>query len=140
MFKKFIPTILAIVGFVVISFLYASPLLQGKRLGLHDIQMASAAAKELNDFHKQTGDWGWWTNSMFGGMPSYMIVGGYPNSWSSWLGATLLDIFPVPANVLIALMIGFYVLLRVLNVNRWLSFFGSVAYDFGTIAFLFLEA
>lgn len=140
MFKKFIPTILAIVGFVVISFLYASPLLQGKRLGLHDIQMASAAAKELNDFHKQTGDWGWWTNSMFGGMPSYMIVGGYPNSWSSWLGATLLDIFPVPANVLIALMIGFYVLMRVLNVNRWLSFFGSVAYAFGTSAFLFLEA
>ncbi len=140
MFKKFIPTILAIVGFVVISFLYASPLLQGKRLGLHDIQMASAAAKELNDFHKQTGDWGWWTNSMFGGMPSYMIVGGYPNSWSSWIGATLLDVFPVPANIFIALMIGFYVLMRVLNVNRWLSFFGAVAYAFGSYNMLFLEA
>lgn len=140
MFKKFIPTILAIVGFVVISFLYASPLLQGKRLGLHDIQMASAAAKELNDFHKQTGDWGWWTNSMFSGMPSYMIVGGYPNSWSSWIGATLLGIFPTPANIFIALMLGFYVLMRVLKVNRWLSFFGSVAYAFSSSGLLFLEA
>ncbi len=140
MFKKFIPTILAIVGFVVISFLYASPLLQGKRLGLHDIQMASAAAKELNDFHKQTGDWAWWTNSMFSGMPSYMIVGGYPNSWSSWLGATLLDLFPVPANILIALMLGFYVLMRVMKVNRWVSFFGSVAYAFSSSGLLFLEA
>ncbi|WP_337045203.1 YfhO family protein [Emticicia sp. 17c] len=140
MFKKFAPNLLAIAGFVVISFLYASPLLQGKRLGLHDIQMASAAAKELNDFHKQTGEWAWWTNSMFGGMPSFMIVGGYPNSWSSWLGAGLLDIFPVPANIFIALMIGFFVLMRVLRVNIWVSFFGSVAYAFGSYNLLFLEA
>ena len=140
MFKKLIPTLLAIVGFVVISFIYASPLLQGKRLGLHDIQMASASAKELNDFHKQTGEWAWWTNSMFGGMPGYMIAGGYPNSWSSWIGATFIGLFPAPANVLIALMLGFFVLMRILKANIWISFFGSVAYAFGTYGLLFLEA
>ncbi len=77
MFKKFIPQLIAIVGFVLVSFIYASPLLQGKRLAMHDTQMAAASAKEVNDFHTQTGEWPWWTNSMFGGMPSFMVAGDY---------------------------------------------------------------
>ena len=52
MFKKYIPHLIAVVGFVVVSFMYASPLLQGKRLAMHDTQMAASSAKELNDFVK----------------------------------------------------------------------------------------
>ncbi len=140
MFKKFIPTLVAIIGFVVISFMYASPLLQGKRLTMHDTQMAAASAKEVNDFHAQTGEWAWWTNSMFGGMPSFMIAGDYDNSLSTKIGSFLIGIFPTPANVLILLMLGFFVLMRVLKVNHWLAFFGSVAYAFNTYNLLFLEA
>ena len=140
MFKKNIPQLIAIVGFVVISFIYASPLLQGKRLTMHDTQMAAASAKEVNDFHTQTGEWAWWTNSMFGGMPSFMVAGDYENSFSTKIGSFYMNSIPSPANVLILLMLGFFVLMRVLKVNNWLAFFGSVAYAFNTYNLLFLEA
>ncbi|AFK03809.1 hypothetical protein Emtol_2673 [Emticicia oligotrophica DSM 17448] len=140
MFKKYIPHLIAAVGFVVVSFMYASPLLQGKRLAMHDTQMAAASAKELNDFYKQTGEWAWWTNSMFGGMPGYMVAGDYENSLSTKIGSFYMNNIPSPANVLILLMLGFYVLMRVLKVNNWLGFFGSVAYAFNTYNLLFLEA
>lgn len=140
MFKKFIPHLIAIVGFVLVSFIYASPLLQGKRLTMHDTQMAAASAKEVNDFHKQTGEWAWWTNSMFGGMPSFMVAGDYENSLPTKIGSFYMNAIPSPANVLILLMIGFFVLMRVLKVNNWLAFFGSVAYAFNTYNLLFLEA
>lgn len=140
MFKKILPQLIAIVGFVVISFIYASPLLQGKRLAMHDTQMAAASAKEVNDFHTQTGEWAWWTNSMFGGMPAFMVAGDYENSLPTKIGSFYMNLIPSPANVLILLMLGFFVLMRVLKVNNWLAFFGSVAYAFNTYTLLFLEA
>jgi hypothetical protein len=140
MFKKNLPQLIAIVGFVVISFIYASPLLQGKRLTMHDTQMAAASAKEVNDFHAQTGEWAWWTNSMFGGMPSFMVAGDYENSLPTKIGSFYMNSIPSPANVLILLMLGFFVLMRVLKVDNWLAFFGSIAYAFNTYNLLFLEA
>jgi hypothetical protein len=140
MFKKILPQLIAIIGFVLVSFIYASPLLQGKRLAMHDTQMAAASAKEVNDFHTQTGEWAWWTNSMFGGMPSFMVAGDYENSLSTKIGSFYMNSIPSPANVLILLMLGFFVLMRVLKVNNWLAFFGSVAYAFNTYNLLFLEA
>ncbi|CAH0993909.1 hypothetical protein EMA8858_00014 [Emticicia aquatica] len=140
MFKKYFPHLIAVVGFVVVSFMYASPLLQGKRLAMHDTQMAAASAKELNDFHKQTGEWAWWTNSMFGGMPGFMVAGEYENSLPTKIGSFYMNSIPSPANVLILLMLGFFVLMRVLKVNNWLGFFGSIAYALNTYNLLFLEA
>lgn len=140
MFKKILPQLIAIVGFVLVSFIYASPLLQGKRLAMHDTQMAAASAKEVNDFHTQTGEWAWWTNSMFGGMPSFMVAGDYENSLPTKIGSFYMNSIPSPANVLILLMLGFFVLMRVLKVNNWLGFFGAIAYAFNTYNLLFLEA
>ncbi len=140
MFKKYLPQSLAILCFIVISFLYASPLLQGKRLVMHDTQMAAASAKEVNDFHKQTGEWAWWTNSMFGGMPAFMVAGDYEGSLSTKLGSLYMNNIPSPANVLILLMLGFFVLTRTLKLDIWLGFFASVAYAFNTYNLLFLEA
>ncbi len=77
---------------------------------------------------------------MFGGMPSYMIAGDYENSLPTKIGSLYMNAIPSPANVLILLMLGFFVLMRVLKVNPWLAFFGSVAYAFNTYSLLFLEA
>ena len=117
MFKKFllggIPShLLAVLVFLIISFLYATPILEGKRLSLHDTMQATASAKEVNDFHKATGEWAWWTNSMFGGMPSYLIAGGYPNSLPSHIGGFLSSALPVPINVFFLLMLGMYIFIN----------------------------
>jgi hypothetical protein len=140
MFKKFQPYLLAILVFIIIAFAYSSPILSGKQLNMHDINMSQGSAKEVDDFHKTTGEWAWWTNSMFGGMPSYMIAGDYENSLPTKLGAFYMNHIPTPVNVLFLLMLGFFILMRVLKVDTWLGVMGAIAYAFGTYNLLFIEA
>lgn len=140
MIKKIAPAALAIVVFAALALLYCSPLLSGKVLSMHDTNMATAAAKELVDYHEKTGEWAWWTNSMFGGMPGFMIAGDYPYSGISILGKFLGSVLPAPANVIFLLMVGFYVFMRTTRVDTWLTYLGSIAYAFGTYNLLFTEA
>lgn len=85
--KKYLPYFLAILFFLVLTFLYFSPVLSGKTVIMHDDLMSAGNAKEAMDFYKKTGEYTWWTNSVFGGMPANMIWGSYPFSLSSKLGS-----------------------------------------------------
>lgn len=140
MIKRIAPVALALVIFAALALLYCSPLLSGKVLSMHDTNMATAAAKELVDHHEKTGEWAWWTNSMFGGMPGFMIAGEYPYSFISTLGTLASGLLPAPANVLFLLMVGFFVLMKATRVEPWLAYLGSVAYAFGSYNLLFTEA
>ncbi|KPM49336.1 hypothetical protein [Jiulongibacter sediminis] len=138
--EAILPILLALGSFLLVSLIYFSPLLQGKVLSMHDVNMASGAAKELQDFHEKTGEWAWWTNSMFGGMPAYMIVGGYSYSLISNLGSFLSNLLPVPVNLFFISMCCFYLFMRVIKVKNWVSITASVAYAFGTYNLVFTEA
>jgi hypothetical protein len=139
-FKKILPHLIAIFIFLLVVFIYFSPVMSGKTLSMHDTNMAAGGSKELVDFKKASGEWAWWTNSMFGGMPSFMIAGGYPNSLSANLGAFFTNILPSPVNVIFLLMAGFYILMQSLRKNIWISVIGALAYGFGTYNLLFTEA
>ena len=74
-FKKFIPHIVAVAAFLIISLFYFSPLLDGKKqIQQSDIIHYKGTAQEIIDFRKDhNGEEPLWTNSMFGGMPAYQI-------------------------------------------------------------------
>ncbi|MFC5409601.1 YfhO family protein [Larkinella bovis] len=139
-FKRFLPHLIAVVGFAILAIVYCSPVLKGKRLNQHDIIQSIAAGREVVDYHKQAGEWAWWTNSMFGGMPAYMISGDYPTSLTHKLGQYINLLLPDPANYIWLMMVGAYVLLVVLSGNAWISAIGSVAYAFASYQLLSLEA
>lgn len=139
-FKKLLPHLIAIVGFIVIAGLYASPVWQGKRLAQHDSVFAKAAAQEAKTYHDQTGEWSSWTNSMFGGMPAYLIATDYPTSISTKIGQYFGSWLPEPVNILFLLMLGAYILLMVMGANYWLASMGAIAYAFGSYNLLFIEA
>ncbi len=138
--KKILIPVLSLVFFLALAVFYASPVLSGKVLSMHDVNMASGLAKELNDYHKASGTWGWWTNSAFGGMPGFMIAGDYPYSFISQLGSFITNILPTPVNILFLLMTGFYILMVTLKQNKWVAVLGAVAYAFGTYNLLYIEA
>ena len=71
--RKSGPYILAIVLFMVISVIYFSPVLEGKKLQSSDGAQFKGMSKEIVDFREQAGTEPLWTNSMFGGMPAYQI-------------------------------------------------------------------
>lgn len=131
-FKKLLPHLLAIGAFVLIAAIYGAPALQGKKLMLHDVTQAMAGAQEVKELKQRTGEWSAWTNSMFGGMPSYLIVGDYPNSWPTQLGTALNQLLPQPLSLFLLEMGGMYLLLVVLGASPWLAALGAVAFCFGS--------
>ena len=139
-FKRFLPHLIATLLFVILAGIYASPALKGKVIQQHDIQMGQAAAHEASEFKKATGEHTWWTNSMFGGMPTYMISADYPDSVSTKIGQFFYRIMPSPINMMFVMMLGMYVFLVVLGVNPWLAILGALGYSFATFNMVIIPA
>lgn len=134
------PHLVAVVGFIFLSLMYAFPVLEGKKLNQHDDVQAKAAAHEIVTYHEKTGEWSNWTNSMFGGMPAYMIAGDYPTSISTKMGQVINKILPAPANYLLIGCISAYILFLVVGAGTWLSALGAIAFGFAAWNLVSLEA
>jgi hypothetical protein len=138
-FKSAIPHIIAIVVFTIISFIYFHPVLEGKRLSANDTKVFNGSAKEIQDFRKETGKEPLWTNSMFGGMPAYLISVKYPGNLIKPV-ESILKVFGTPAAALFLAFLGFYVLLLMYKTKPWIAFLGALAYGFSTYLFIVLSA
>lgn len=131
-FKKMRIDILAIVVFLIVAFGYCYPQLNGKKLNQHDNLSWQGMAREAMAYHDSTGKDVLWSNSMFGGMPTYTTYIGARNTNYGGYVQALLQSVGKPAYFYFIAMLCFYILMRVLNVNRWLAMVGSVAYAFSS--------
>ncbi len=136
--KKYLPHIIAIVAFIVITMLFFSPLMGGKELRQSDINNWKGMSKEILDFKEKTGEQTFWTNSMFGGMPAYQISAEYKANLVQYLDKIVTLGLPLPANYLFLLMAGFYFLLITMKVDNKVAILGSVAYAFSSYFLLFI--
>ncbi len=136
-FKKFIPHILMVIGFVVIALLYFNPILSGKQIFQSDIKHYIGMAKQQNDFREATGEETYWTNSAFGGMPTYQLGAQYPHNYIKKLDSVL-RFLPRPADYLFLYFIGFYILLLTLKVDYKLAALGALAFGFSTYLIIIL--
>jgi hypothetical protein len=134
------PHLVAVIGFMILSIAYVSPVLQGKKLSATDEIQAKGAAREVLDYNKQTGEWSWWTNGMFGGMPSYLVAADYPTSIPTKIGQGVNKLLPAPANYFLIGMVSAYVLFLVLGAGGWLAVIGTVAFSFSCFNVINLEA
>jgi hypothetical protein len=138
--QGFLPHFITVVGFALLSVCYVSPVLQGKRLRMEDDKQARAAAKEVVTHHEKTGEWSQWTNSMFGGMPAYMIAADYPTSLPTKMGQAINKVLPAPANYLFIGLVSAYILFMVLEAGLGVSVFGAIAFAFCSFNAINLEA
>src|SRR5690606_41106111 len=97
--KKFTPHILAFLGFVVVALIYFYPVLLGKEIYQPDMVQYIGMAKEQNDFRQAEDTEPCWTNSAFGGMPTYQLVAKYPHNYVKNLDSVL-RFLPRPADYL----------------------------------------
>ncbi len=137
--KRFIPHLVAIATFIVASYIYFSPLLQGKGLSQHDIEQFRGSAQEVIEHREKYGEEPLWTNSMFGGMPAYLISTLYPGNLLTKIDR-ILQFGKRPASTIFFTFVGFYILLLVLGVNPWLSIVGAFAYGLSSYFFIVIEA
>ncbi len=139
-FKQVLPYLSAVAIFAVITLAYFSPLLEGKKLKQSDITQWKGMSKEISDFRESTGEEALWTNSMFGGMPAYQISVRYKGNVLRYLDQLMQLYLPQPAGMLFLYMIGFFILLLVLKVDKWLAIAGAVAFAFSSYLFIIFEA
>ncbi|MFH1000011.1 MAG: hypothetical protein V1783_04135, partial [Bacteroidota bacterium] len=138
--KKGFPFIAALIIFIVLSFSFLTPVLEGKKLKQHDIAVYKGQAKEIQDYRAEFGSEPLWTNSMFGGMPAYQISTLYPNNWIKPIGKIIQFGLPHPVNILFLYFIGFFILLIILKIDPWLSVVGAIAFAFSTYFIMIIEA
>jgi hypothetical protein len=138
--KALLPIVVGIAIFLIITFLYLSPLLKGKVILQSDMVQNRGMSKEISDFRDKYHEEPLWTNSMFGGMPAYQIAITYPSNLVKPVRDILLLKLPTPANMIFSYMLGFFILLLVLKVDKWLSIVGAIGFGFSAFFFLIIEA
>ena len=135
--QKLYPHALILLGFVLISLIYFYPVLQGKKIFQSDIVQYTGMAKEQNDFRKAEKIEPYWTNSAFGGMPTYQLGAKYPHDYIGMIDDAL-RFLPRPADYLFLYFLGFYGLLLVLKIDPLKAFFGALAFGFSTYLIIIL--
>ena len=142
--KKIAPYLVALVVFIGFALAYCSPVLDGKVLQAGDVNNWKGAANEALEYKASTGDQTYWTNSMFGGMPTYQISGSLPSGKIQGRIAKAArfgfegDITAV--GVIFAYFCGFFLMLLCFGVNPWLSIIGSFAIGLSSYFFIILPA
>jgi hypothetical protein len=106
--------IVAILVFLAITVVYFSPVLEGKKLDQHDINMFKGMSKEIADFRQETGEEPLWTNSMFGGMPAWQISVKYNGNLMSYVDKIFMLWLPYPMNYVFLYFLGFFILISLL--------------------------
>lgn len=140
--KKFLPDVLAVVLFAVISVAYFFPAdIEGKILYQHDAAAGKGIGREMAEHREQTGEVTRWMNSVFSGMPTYQTAPEYGST--KGLG-TVMDVYHLylPENVwyVFAYLLGFYILLRAFNFRQSLAVLGSILWAFSSYFLIIIAA
>ncbi|UOU96889.1 YfhO family protein [Chryseobacterium daecheongense] len=136
--KNLIYIAISLVVFIVLAFLYSTPVFTGKQLFQHDIVQYRGGAKELLDYRADTGKETYWSDSMFGGMPTYQMGSQFKGDVIKKIDSYL-NFLPRPVNYLFLLFAGFF-FLGMVAVRNWkyallgATFFGLSTYFYIIIA------
>jgi len=135
--KQFGTHFLVILGFIFVAVLYFSPVLKGQKILQSDIIQYTGMAKQQIDFRETHNQEPYWTNSAFGGMPTYQLGAKYPHNYIKKLDLAL-RFLPRPADYLFLYLLGFYILLLVLKVEYKIAVLGALAFGFSTYLIIIL--
>ncbi len=133
--RKSGPYIIAVVLFMLISVIYFSPVLEGKKLQSSDGTQFKGMSKEIVDYRAATGKEALWSNNMFSGMPAYLTSTLYPGDILLKIQKSITAISQ-PVMILSFSFIFFFILCILLDIGVWMAFAGSLAYGFMTFTFV----
>lgn len=137
--KPLFSKVSALLVFIIVTLVYFSPVLDNKKLKANDTTVFAGASREIVDFREEYRSEPLWTNSMFSGMPAYMISVQYPGNLIKHL-YNFLKKPGIPVAPILLTMLGFYLLLLAYRVDPWLAIAGAIAYGLSSYFFILLSA
>lgn len=140
--KKFWAIIGSVAAMALIAIIYFYPDdVLGNSLNQHDMQQGSAIGHEVQAYAEATGHTARWTNSLFGGMPTFQISPSYPsNSLFDWINKVMSLGLPNPAGWLMMMMAGFFILLLAMRCRWYVALIGAIGYGFSSYFIIIIGA
>lgn len=142
--KNIVPHIAAVLTFLLLTLVYFSPVLEGKDIKQDDAIGSMGWGKDARDYHEESGEYSYWSNAMFSGMPCNYTFSPQPDNVFKPIGEVVtLNIFGASyrhIGCIFLTFIGCYILLLALGCRPWLSIAGSIAYTLGSYNFIIIDA
>ena len=142
--KSIVPHAVAVLIFLALTLVYFSPVLEGKDIKQDDAIGSMGWGKDARDYHDESGEYSYWSNAMFSGMPCNYTFSPQPDNVFKPIGEVVtLNIFGASyrhIGCIFLTFIGCYILLLALGCKSWLSIAGSIAYTLGSYNFIIIDA
>ena len=142
--KSILPHAVAVLIFLALTLVYFSPVLEGKDIKQDDAIGSMGWGKDARDYHEESGEYSYWSNAMFSGMPCNYTFSPQPDNVFKPIGEVVtLNVFGASyrhIGCIFLTFIGCYILLLALGCKSWLSITGSIAYTLGSYNFIIIDA
>ena len=142
--KNIVPHVIAVLIFLTMTLVYFSPVLEGKDIKQDDAIGSMGWGKDARDYHEESGEYSYWSNAMFSGMPCNYTYAPQPDNTFKPIGQVLtLNVFGASyrhIGCIFLTFIGGYILLLALGCKSWLSIAGSIVYTLGSYNFIIIDA
>lgn len=142
--KSIVPHAVAVLIFLALTLVYFSPVLEGKDIKQDDAIGSMGWGKDARDYHEESGEYSYWSNAMFSGMPCNYTFSPQPDNVFKPIGEVVtLNVFGASyrhLGCIFLTFIGCYILLLALGCKSWLSIAGSIAYTLGSYNFIIIDA
>lgn len=140
-FSVFVPHIVAIVVFLVVTLAFFSPVFfESKALNQHDIQQYVGSSKALHDYRAATGEEGLWAESMFSGMPAYLVNLQWSDGVVVGLKKLMSLFLPHPVCNIFLAFVCYYILLLTFRIRPFLAMAGAIAFGLSSFMIIGLGA
>ncbi|MFW5759981.1 MAG: hypothetical protein ACOCXH_03250 [Cyclobacteriaceae bacterium] len=141
-FKKHIlPHLIAILVFIVATIILYSPVyFENKQVSQHDVQHGVGGGQELIEYREQTGEEGLWTNSMFSGMPGYLINVQWTGNLLEYVKKLMYLGLPYTAKHTFLAMLCFYIMLLAFGVRPYLAVAGGLSFGLSSFFVIGISA
>ena len=126
------------IGFAVVSLIFYSPLLEGKKLYQSDINQYEGMSREITDNRDNFSDEIYWIDNAFGGMPTFQLGAKFAYDILAPIHM-IFRFIPRPAHTLFLYLLTMYILLMVLKIPWRIAVLGSIAFAFSTYLLIILQ-
>lgn len=142
--KALLPHAVAVLIFLVLTLVYFSPVLEGKDIRQDDAIGSMGWGKDARDYHEKTGEYSYWSNSMFSGMPCNYTFSPQPANVFKPIGEVItLGAFGASKRhigFIFATFVGCYIMFLSFGCKPWLSIAGSIVYTLGSYNLIIIGA
>lgn len=140
-FTDVAPHLIAVLVFLTVTVLFFRPVVfEGKSINQHDIQQFQGSAKALVDYRNATGEEALWANSMFSGMPAYLINVDWSEGAIGWFKRIGGFFLPGPLSNIYWAFLSYYILLLAFRVRPYLAIAGALAFGLSSFVIVGLAA